>query len=201
MIIIEWKYNERLHHEIRRNPTWTHSSACRPYSNNATIAAGFGKTSRPASAAGGEKLPDAFSSLWSFKLMKTNPLKQGVLTEHSAGVGTATRKMVRERAVELAEINGRSASEVSKSDWEEAKRELTGQPNADPKTVVLESTTESERWDPVPGSTGHKVPVTPSEDEDEEGRSDGEKLVEEGIAEAEHDQMLQATRAAAKMDL
>jgi hypothetical protein len=133
--------------------------------------------------------------------MKTKPLKQGVLTEHSAGSGAATRKMVRERAVELAVINGRSAQAVAKSDWEEAKRELTGQPNTDPKTVVLESASESERWDPVPGSTGHKVPVTPSEDEDEEGRSDGEKLVEEGIAEAEHDQMLQATRAAAKKDL
>ena len=36
--------------------------------------------------------------------MKTNPLKQGALTENSAGIGTVTRKMVRERAVELAVI-------------------------------------------------------------------------------------------------
>jgi hypothetical protein len=70
----------------------------------------------------------------------------------------------------------------------------------DPKDAVLESAPESDRWDPVPGSTGHKVPVVPSEDEDEEGRSDNERLVEEGIAGAEHDQMLQATRAAAKKD-
>jgi len=126
--------------------------------------------------------------------MKTNPLKQGVLTENSAGIGTVTRKMVRERAVELAVINGRTEQEVSKSDWEQAKRELTGEPDTDPKEAVLESAPESERWDPVHGSTGEKAPVTPSADEDDEGRSDNEKLVEEGVAEAEHDQMRQASR-------
>jgi hypothetical protein len=129
--------------------------------------------------------------------MKKNPLKQDVLTEHAAGLGTATRQMVKQRAVELALINGRSAHAVSKTDWEQAKRELTGQPESDPKQIVLEAAPESERWDPVPGSTGHKVPGAASADEDEEGRSGNEKLVEAGIAEAEHDQMLQAARAAA----
>ena len=130
--------------------------------------------------------------------MKTNPLKEGVLTENSAGIGTVTRKMVRERAVELAVINGRSAQEVSKSDWEQAKRELTGEPDTDPKQAALESAPESERWDPVPGSTGQKTPEAPSADEDEEGRSDNERLVEEGVEGAEHDQMRQAASEAAK---
>ena len=125
--------------------------------------------------------------------MKTNPLKDGTLTENSAGIGTVTRKMVRERAVELAVINGRSAQEVSKSDWEQAKRELTGDSNTDPNEAALESAPESERWDPVPGSTGHKVPVATSEDEDDEGRSDNERLTDEGIAGAELDQSRQAT--------
>jgi hypothetical protein len=126
--------------------------------------------------------------------MNTNPLKQGALTENSAGLGTVTRKLVRERAVELAIINGRAAADVSQTDWEQAKRELTGEPDQDPKTAALESAPESERWDPVPGSTGHKVPVAPSADEDEEGRSDNERLVEEGVEAAEHDQMRQASR-------
>ena len=125
--------------------------------------------------------------------MKTNPLKEGALTENSAGIGTVTRKMVRERAVELAIINGRTAQEVSKSDREQAKRELTGEPDMDPKEAALESAPESERWDPVPGSTGHKVPVASGDDEDDEGRSDNERLVDEGIAGAEHDQRRQAT--------
>jgi hypothetical protein len=126
--------------------------------------------------------------------MKTNPLKQGGLTENSGGIGTVTDKTVKKRAIELAIINGRSAHEVSKSDWEQAKRELIGESDIDPKEAVLEAAPESERWDPLPGSTGHKVPVAASEDEDEEGRSDNEKLVEEGIEGAEHDQMRQASR-------
>ena len=65
--------------------------------------------------------------------MNTNPQKQGVLTENSSGLGTVTRKLVRERAVELAVINGRSTQEVSQSDWEQAKRELAGEPDPDPE--------------------------------------------------------------------
>ena len=132
--------------------------------------------------------------------MNINPLKQGVLTENSEGIGTVSRKMVRERAVELAVIDGRSAQEASKSDWEQAKRELTGEPDIDPNEAVLESAPESERWDPVKGSTGHKAPEAASEDEDEEGHSDSARLVEEGIGEAEHDQMLQAAREARRQD-
>ena len=124
--------------------------------------------------------------------VKTNLLKEGTLTENSAGLGTVTRKMVRERAIELAVINGRSAQEASKSDWDQAKRELTGDSDTDVNEAALESAPESERWDPVPGSTGHKVPVASSDDEDDEGRSDNEKLVDEGIAGAEQDQSRQA---------
>jgi hypothetical protein len=125
--------------------------------------------------------------------MKTNPLKQGLLTENSSGIGTVTRKMVLTRAVELAVIDGRSPEEVSKSDWEQAKRELTGGPETDPKEALLESAPESDRWNPVAGSVGHKERVSSSADEDAEGRSDNERLVEEGIKDAEHDQMRQAT--------
>jgi hypothetical protein len=130
--------------------------------------------------------------------MNTNPLKQGDLTWNSRGIGTVTGQMLLERARELAVINGRASHETSEADFAQAKRELTGQTDVDPKTAILESAPESERWDPLPGSTGHKVPVAAGEDEDDEGRSDNEKLVEEGIAEAEHEKMLQAGKAAAK---
>jgi hypothetical protein len=127
--------------------------------------------------------------------MKTNPLKQGALTENSKGIGTVTRGMVRERSIELAAITGRSALEVSKSDWEQAKRELTGdESDVDMKESVLDSAPESERWNPVPGSIGQKVQVAASEDEDEEGRSDNERLVDEGVGEAELDLRNQASR-------
>ena len=132
--------------------------------------------------------------------MKTDPSQEAALIIHSTGIGTVTRKMVRERATELALINGRSAKDVSATDWEQAKRELTGEPDIDPKEAVLESAPESERWDPLPGSTGHIVPVTSIDGEDDDGRSMGEKLINEGVQEAEHDQMLQAARANEKKD-
>src|ERR1700721_2495480 len=108
--------------------------------------------------------------------MKTDPLKQGTLTENGAGIGTVTREMVRERATELAVINGGSEEDVSVFDLEQAKRELTGETDIDPKEAILEAAPESERWDPVAGSTGHKGPMAASEDEDEDGSSDNEKL-------------------------
>jgi hypothetical protein len=132
--------------------------------------------------------------------MKANILKDGNISDNSAGLGVVTHEKVRARAAELAVINGRSAHEVSKADWERAKRELTGVPDTDPNETVLESAPESERWDPVHGSTGHKVPAASSDDEDDEGRSDHERLVEEGVNEAERDQMLQAARVAASED-
>ena len=125
--------------------------------------------------------------------MNPNPLKQGVLTENATGIGTVTRKMVHARAVELAAINGRPPQGVSKLDWEQAKLELTGNSATDGNERALDSAPESERWDPVPGSTGHKVAAAPSEDEDDEGRSDNERLVDEGMASAEHDQTRQAS--------
>ncbi len=135
-----------------------------------------------------------------FRLMKMNPLKEGTLTAHSVGIGTVTRTMVEVRARELAVINGHAAEEVSPTDFEQALRELTGESEVDPLTAILEAAPEGERWDPLPGSVGHRIEPAPSEDEDEEGRSDRERLVEEGVAGAEHDQMLQAARAASTAD-
>jgi len=123
------------------------------------------------------------------------------LTKNSVGIGTVTRKIVNARAIQLAIIDGRAAQEVSSADWQQAKRELSGQPDIDPKAAMLESALESERWEPIPGSTGQKVFVPAGEDEDNEGRSDNERLLDEGMAEAELDQNLQAAKDALKKDL
>jgi hypothetical protein len=129
--------------------------------------------------------------------MKIEPTTESALIINSAAVGTITRKMVRERSVELALINGRAAGDVSKADWEQAKRELTGGLEMEPEEALLESAPESERWDPLPGSNGQIVPVPSTDDgEDDEGTSLGERLVNEGVNEAGHDQMLQAARLA-----
>src|ERR1700679_2976791 len=132
--------------------------------------------------------------------MNTNPLNKGILTENFVGVGTVTREMVEKRAIELALINGRLAKDVSETDFDQAKREMTGGPEIDPKEAALEAAPESERWDPEGGSTGHKVATTNEDDDDDEGRSIGEQLVDEGVNEAEHDQMLRAARLAERKD-
>ena len=132
--------------------------------------------------------------------MGTNPLNKGVITENSTGIGTVTRKMVWERARELALIEGRVSPQVLQVDYEQAKRELTGGMDQDPQETVGESAPESGRWDSTSCSTGRKAPESPSEEEDDEGRSEGEQIVEQGVAEAEHDQMLQAAKESAKQD-
>ena len=132
--------------------------------------------------------------------MNINLLKKGVLTVNDKETGEVSLKMLQERALELAAIEGRSEQDVSQSDWEQAKRELTGEPEMDPQKALLEAAPESERWDPLPGSTGHRAPTITSDAEDSEGRSDSEALVEEGVREAEHDQMLQAARAQQQED-
>ena len=126
--------------------------------------------------------------------MKIDPANENSLIIHSSGIGTVTRKMVRERSVELAIINGRSEQQVSKADWDQAKRELTGGPEEDPNQEMLDLAPESERWDPLPGSTGHIIPVPSDDGQGDDGKSVGERLVDQGVNEAEHDQMLQAAR-------
>ena len=132
--------------------------------------------------------------------MTRNPLKDGNISENSFGIGTVTRKMVHSRAEELETINGDWLHKVSAADFEQARQQLTGESETATQAAVLESAPESERWDPVGGSTGHKTSVAPSDDEDDEGRSDNERLVEEGLAGAEHDQRLQAAQKTADSD-
>ena len=47
----------------------------------------------------------------------------------------------------------------------------------------------------MPGSTGRQAADSLGEDEDSEGRSESAQMFEEGVNEAEHDQMRQASRA------
>jgi len=128
--------------------------------------------------------------------MNTQQPKQYYLTENSSCLITVTRKMVRERAVELALVIGRSVHEVSKAEWDQAKRELMGATQPVPDEVVAESAAESEGWGTIPGSTGHQVPIPSGDDEDDEGRSDTERLVLAGASAAGREQSRAADSAA-----
>ena len=127
--------------------------------------------------------------------MKKNPISKGVIADSAAGIGPVTAGMVRKRARELALIAGRGPSHVSLADYDQAKRELAGESEIDPREALLESLPESER-DPLPASAGHHAQDMANEDEDEDGRSEAEQLVEEGARQAEHEQMLEAAREA-----
>jgi hypothetical protein len=129
--------------------------------------------------------------------MGKNPLNKGVISKNFAGVGAVTRAMINARASELALIAGHG-SHVTQADYEQAKRELTGESDTDRQDALIESMPESKRWDPVPGSEGHQVADLPDEDEDEEGRSETEQLVDEGAEEADRDRMVQAAQEARK---
>ena len=49
-----------------------------------------------------------------------------ILTDDSVDTNPAAGRLVMARAIELALIDGRSAIDQSITDWQQAKRELTG---------------------------------------------------------------------------
>src|SRR5436305_11171128 len=120
----------------------------------------------------------------------------GRLSDRGKGLGTVTKEMVMERAREIAVINGRSQNHVLDSDLDLAQRELEGEDEINPPETAAERVPEDKRWDPVPGSEGQQAPTVPAPDE----QTVGEKLYDEGVADAEHDQEIQATRDQARRD-
>jgi len=77
--------------------------------------------------------------------MRKNPLNKGIIMENAAGIGTVTSEMIEARARELAAINGRPSSEPSEADYQQAKRELTGEAEMDPQEESSESVPRFER--------------------------------------------------------
>jgi hypothetical protein len=128
--------------------------------------------------------------------MKRDQIEEGRMSDHTAGLGTVTEAMVRQRAREIALINGREEGQVLDSDLDQARRELQGQEGLYPLPTAAENLPESKRWDAVASTAGHKTNTVPVSDE----QTVAEKLVEEGVAEAEHEQQVEATRAARRRD-
>jgi len=128
--------------------------------------------------------------------MKRERYEEGRFTDHGHGLGTVTEAMVRRRARELALINGRQEDQLLKSDLDQARRELTGEEGLEPEPTPAEQLPEDSRRIGVPESVGHQAPVVPAPDE----QTFAEKLVEEGVEEAEQDQMIRAVREGIKRD-
>jgi hypothetical protein len=130
--------------------------------------------------------------------MEKKPSDNKILPGNLTGIDPVSREMEHERMPDLTWDAGRVPPHGSPADEDPAKRELTRASGADEQEAILDSISEVKPWNPVPGSTGRQMSESPSEDEDDEGRSESEQLVERGVEEAERDQLLQAAQAAEK---
>ena len=127
--------------------------------------------------------------------MNNNRPNTARILVHSEGLGTPHMELLRQRAQELATINGRSA--FSEEDWRQAKielhgghnHELTGSDEMGMSALVSEA-------DMVATDMGHHT-----ENVHPEGDGNlGEELVAEGMEEAEHERMLAAREEFHELD-
>jgi hypothetical protein len=119
--------------------------------------------------------------------MNTSRPPYAKIVVHADGLGVPTPETVRQRALELARIDGRK--EHNEQDWHRAKQELHGgHPYSwdDEEDRMPQSISER---DMTATDTGHHV-------ENLLGGEDNvlEELVAEGMDEAVHDRMLEASR-------
>ena len=101
---------------------------------------------------------------------------------------TVTPAMIRKRARELARIRGLPASKTTRADLKEARRELQGAIRA--ASAAVEAPIPRRQWDPAVGSSGHRTKKIRPQDQ-----RHTKALVEEGVDEAAHHQMIQARKA------
>src|SRR6059058_5725767 len=110
----------------------------------------------------------------------------GKISVHADGMGAPTPELVEKRAREIAMIDERNPDEFTDADWEQAKDELTGVEHSHSPEVDSDVAAEISERDDIPGATGHRAPKSEIEGDD----SVGEELVNGGIEDAAHDQML-----------
>jgi hypothetical protein len=119
---------------------------------------------------------------------KSSDSKAGKITTHGDGLGLPDRDDVLQRAEELASIEGHAPSG---EDRERAEHELAGDTLPPTTEDDAESVGALSRDPSEPRSIpGRQIP----DQEDEGGQSTVERLVAEGVNEADHDQMLAARR-------
>ena len=118
----------------------------------------------------------------------------GKIASGAGGMGTSSLEDVQRRAEELAITEGRTADQADERHLAQARAELTGE--AVPADDVVEQVEAVTAWDDVPGADGRKAPKIGSGDE----QSVGERLVHEGVAEAEHEQMVAGTEKLTRED-
>ncbi len=99
--------------------------------------------------------------------------------------------MVVQRARENAIINGRLPNRYTQDDFLEAKRELLGVNGLGQDQAEEEPIAGLTSWDEEPGTSGHAMERMIASDE----QTLAQQLVEEGVSEAEHEQMVEGARS------
>jgi hypothetical protein len=116
---------------------------------------------------------------------EAQPTSRKIL-RRTEGVGTVTPQMIEERAREIARSDGRA--QPNDLDRTRAGEELTGTTSASEKLPTREE--PGRDWQMPLVSTGEKAPTVRPEDDE----NIPEKLVQEGVEEADHDQRLSSER-------
>jgi hypothetical protein len=120
--------------------------------------------------------------------MNDNSHPAGKISVHGNGFGTPSPDAVEKRAREIALIAERDPDEFTDADWDQARRELLGAVPSNAPEETDDNAEVVEEWNVVASSAGHRAPRV----EDEENV--GEHLVEDGVQEAVHDQMVEARK-------
>jgi hypothetical protein len=68
-------------------------------------------------------------------------LLDNVISDDNFNLFRPTREMARSRTLELAALDGREAHQIRQADYEQAKRELTGESDLDRQQAMLDT-----RW-------------------------------------------------------
>jgi hypothetical protein len=110
------------------------------------------------------------------------------IIHHSAGLGAPDAETVRQRASELARIDGRQ--QFNDEDWRAAKRELHGGHEPNDTNGDMDMAGMVSEHDMIAASVGHHVENMGLEDQE----NVLEELIAEGMDEAVHEQMLAARR-------
>ena len=110
----------------------------------------------------------------------------GKILRGTEGLGTVTSQMIEERAREIARTDGRS--QPNDLDRTRAREDLIGFTSGSEKVPTREE--PGRDWQMPLVSTGEKAPTVRPEDDE----NIPQKLIQEGIAEADHDQRLNSER-------
>ena len=118
--------------------------------------------------------------------MSTMKQQSAKIIHHSEGMGMPCAETVRQRARELAQIDGRE--EFNEGDWADAKLELHGGHEPNDTNGEMNITEMISGHDMIACSMGHHVANVGMDDQE----NMASELIAEGMDEAVHEQMLAA---------